>query len=148
MENEDYAPTQTKTHYPNITTATAHLRTNQPRRDHHLVQAALQHYRDYIRYAKELAQANPLIQSFIERLHDQLPARDCVQRSQLPSLTYIQTSHAEIIILQAALRHYCDYVSYEQELTQAIPLIQAFMQRLHDHIPPREEPQRRFVITG
>jgi tRNA(Arg) A34 adenosine deaminase TadA len=107
-----------------------------------VLQAALQHYRDYIRCDKELAQAIPLIQSFIQRLHEQLPARGDMQSPQLPSLTYLQASHTEIIVLQAALRHYRDYVSYEQELTQTIPLIQAFMQRLHDQTPSREGPYR------
>jgi tRNA(Arg) A34 adenosine deaminase TadA len=104
-----------------------------------VLQAALQHYRDSIRYDKELAQAIPLIQSFIQRLHDQLPARDHTKARQAPLLTSIQASHAEIIVLQAALRHYRDSVGYEKELARAIPLIQAFLQRLQDQIPPREE---------
>jgi hypothetical protein len=58
---------------------------------------------------------------------------------QSPPLIYIQASHAEIIVLQAALRHYHDYISYEKELAQAIPLIQSFIQRLHEQLPLREE---------
>jgi hypothetical protein len=62
-----------------------------------------------------------------------------VKARQAPLLTSIQASHAEIIVLQAALRHYRDSVGYEKELARAIPLIQAFLQRLQDQIPPREE---------
>lgn len=101
-----------------------------------VLQAALQYYCDYIRCNQELIQAIPLLQSFVLRLHDQLPAPEALPAS---SLIYIQASHAEIIILQAALRHYRDYVSYEKELVRAIPLIQSFIQRLHGQLPPREE---------
>ncbi len=62
-----------------------------------------------------------------------------ITRSLRPALRMIQATDNEIIILQAALQHYQHFVGLNQELAQAIPLIQAFIQRLHDQLPARKE---------
>lgn len=55
-------------------------------------------------------------------------------------LVFIGATHAEIIILQAALHHYRDYISYDKDLqAKTAPLIQRFIQRLHDQLPPRKD---------
>ena len=57
-----------------------------------------------------------------------------------PLLMTIQATPAEVIVLQAALRHYQDYLSYDHDLhARSVPLIQHFIQRLHDQLPPRQE---------
>lgn len=55
-------------------------------------------------------------------------------------VVFIGATHAEIIILQAALHHYRDYVSYDKDLqAKTAPLIQRFIQRLHDQLPLRKD---------
>jgi hypothetical protein len=55
-------------------------------------------------------------------------------------LISIGATHAEIIILQAALHHYRDYISYDKDLqAKTAPLIQRFIQRLHDQLPLRKD---------
>jgi hypothetical protein len=56
----------------------------------------------------------------------------------LPPLRTIQATDNEIIILLAALQHYPLCGCHQKELAEAIPLIQAFIQRLHSQLPPRE----------
>jgi len=59
---------------------------------------------------------------------------------QPPPLKTIQVTDNELIILQAALHHYRDYISYDKDLHAKVsPLIQNFIQRLHDQLPPRKD---------
>ena len=67
----------------------------------------------------------------------QLPRFKPTTRS-LPPLRIIQATDNEIIVLLATLQHYqiCD--SHQGEIAPVIPLIQSFIQRLHDQLPPRK----------
>jgi hypothetical protein len=65
------------------------------------------------------------------------PRMKPITTSFQPPLRTIQATDNEIIILQAALHHYRDYLSSDKDLhAKASPLIQNFIQRLHDQIPP------------
>ena len=55
-------------------------------------------------------------------------------------LMTIQATANEVIVLQAALHHYLEYIGYDRDLqSRAAPLIHHFIQRLHDQLPPRKE---------
>ncbi len=58
--------------------------------------------------------------------------------TSMPLMT-IQATPAEVIVLQAALHHYQRYIADDRQLAQGVPLIQHFIQRLHDQLPPRQE---------
>jgi hypothetical protein len=58
----------------------------------------------------------------------------------LQPLRTIQVTDSELIFLQAALHHYQDFIRPNQELyQQAAPLIQNFILRLRDQLPPRKD---------
>jgi len=58
-----------------------------------------------------------------------------------PPLRTILATDNEIIVLLATLQHYqiCDRHAHQGEIAPAIPLIQSFIQRLHDQLPPGRE---------
>jgi hypothetical protein len=59
---------------------------------------------------------------------------------QSQPLRTIQATDNEIIILQAALHLYRDSIRSDKDLhAKAPPLIQNFIQRLHDPLPQRQE---------
>ena len=63
-----------------------------------------------------------------------------ITKSLQPPLRTIQATDNEIIILQAALQHYRDYLSYDKDLhAKASPLIQNFIQQIHDQLPVRKD---------
>ena len=58
------------------------------------------------------------------------------RRQREEHLFCISATPAEIIVLQAALRHYLDDIRYQVEpYKQAAPLAARFIQRLHDQLP-------------
>jgi hypothetical protein len=70
----------------------------------------------------------------------QQPRVKPITKALQPSLRSIQATDNEIIILQAALHHYRDYIRSDKDFhAQTAPLIQNFIQRLHDQLPPRRE---------
>jgi len=60
-----------------------------------------------------------------------------IARSLHPPLRTILATDNEIIVLLATLQHYqiCDKHANQGEIAPAIPLIQSFIQRLHDQLP-------------
>lgn len=63
-----------------------------------------------------------------------------ITRSLQPPLKTIQATDNEIIILQAALHHYQDFLRHDPKLyQQAAPLIQNFILRLHEQLPPGKD---------
>ena len=72
-------------------------------------------------------------------MHQQ-PGKPITKALQPPPLRTIQATDSEIIILQAALHYYRDSIRSDNDLyAKASPLIQNFIQRLHDQLPQRSE---------
>jgi len=53
-----------------------------------------------------------------------------------PPLRTILATDNEIIVLLATLQHYQICGCHQREIAPAIPLIQSFIQRLHEQLPP------------
>lgn len=62
-----------------------------------------------------------------------------ITKSLHPPLRTIQATDNEIIILRAALQHYPLCGCHQGKLTEAMPIIHSFIQRLHEQLPPRKD---------
>lgn len=58
---------------------------------------------------------------------------------QPPPFRTIQATDNEIILILAALQHYPLCGCHQGKLAEVIPIIQGFIQRVHDQLPPRRE---------
>jgi hypothetical protein len=69
--------------------------------------------------------------------HRAIPRFNPITRSLHPPLRTILATDNEIIVLLATLQHYqiCDRHANQEAIAPAIPLIQSFIQRLHDQLP-------------
>lgn len=62
-----------------------------------------------------------------------------ITKALQPPLRTILATDNEIIILLAALQHYPLCGCHQGKLAEAMPIIQGFIQRLHEQLPPRQD---------
>jgi hypothetical protein len=80
-----------------------------------------------------------------EELIQQQRGKPINKALQPPPWRTIQATDSEVIILQAALHHYQDFIRPNEELyKQVAPHIQAFIERLHNRLPQRSEQVNDF----
>jgi hypothetical protein len=71
----------------------------------------------------------------------QQPRIKPMTRSLQPPLRTIQVTDAELIVIQAALSHYLEFLraSNPDLYQQAAPHVSQLINRLHDQLPPRKD---------